>query len=160
PVDDEEDEPADDPAPRGKQRPAVKAKSKSNTMTFVIIAALLVCVLGGGGVGAWFLFGRDRTNDGLGNKNPDPNASGQSGLAGDVAKLKPVGRFQLGGTHSRTYGHSIQFSDDGNRVAIGIGYDTTRVWDISGDPKPLNEKGNPYGGSIFALSPSGKRLLV
>jgi hypothetical protein len=59
---------------------------------------------------------------------------------------------------------NIQFSADGKRVALGArtpdSQSFTQVWQLGADPKVVAEFPKSSGGGIFALSPSGKRVVV
>jgi hypothetical protein len=83
----------------------------------------------------------------------------------DMQKLKSKGQFTLPGKHARPYDPTIQLSADGKCVAVGVqeaktGKTFTQVWQLSPKPKVLAELPKSFGGGVFALSPSGKRVIV
>ena len=79
----------------------------------------------------------------------------------ELPKIHPYCRFQIK-NHTRAYNLGIQLSADATRVAVGASKSRTesvvQVWSIEKDPKQLME--TKLGGGGFALSPSGKKLLV
>jgi WD40 repeat protein len=88
---------------------------------------------------------------------PEP-AKGPSeplALSPDVPKVQPKVKFKLPGERDDL----ACLSQDGKRLAVA--YMTkdykhfTQIWDLSAQPKVLAE----FKDSVFALSPSGKRLL-
>jgi WD40 repeat protein len=85
-------------------------------------------------------------------------------LSADLPKLKPRAKFNLPGERSGSdiggLFQPLQLSADGQRLAIS--YRTPKsetfvqVWQLTGAPKMIAE----FKGGSFALSPSGKLLLV
>jgi WD40 repeat protein len=148
-----------------KRAGAKPGKNSGNSLLWVVLAggAVLFCVLpivGAGIVGAVYWLKPAPTDPGAGlkadDKKQDP-AKPNNEKPGVIAdRVRFSADFAQAGDAPRIF--RVFLSRHGKRVAITNGglSSRTQVWDISGEPKKLQD----FAGTCEAISPDGKRVIV